>query len=289
MIEGLLPNGNYTLETSGFGPNGTSGVLNISVKGAAVEGPRMTLLPNGFIDVIVKEEFTSTKDTNSQRGFVDHGRTVNERGPMRYLNLQLEPADDFGQERHAWLRPPSTPEDDSLAIDGVAPGRYWVRADSSRGFVASVSSGTADLQHQLLVVGLGGSSPPIEITMRDAGAEIEGTVEGVAAPFSGTEGAARLANRVVTVSADGAAHVYFVPLPDSSGEFRDVWVTPEGKFGPQNLAPGAYRVLAFDRPQPELEYRNPEAMRAYEAKGQLLRLVPGQKEHLHLQLISTSE
>jgi hypothetical protein len=125
--------------------------------------------------------------------------------------------------------------------------------------------------------------------MRDAGAEIEGTVEGVAAPFSGTEGAARLANRVVTVSADGAAHVYFVPLPDSSGEFRDVWVTPEGKFGPQNLAPGAYRVLAFDRPQPELEYRNPEAMRAYEAKGQLIRLVPGQKEHLHLQLISTSE
>jgi hypothetical protein len=48
-------------------------------------------------------------------------------------------------------------------------------------------------------------------------------------------------------------------------------------------------MLAFDRPQPELEYRNPETMRAYDAKGQLVRLVAGQKEHLHLQLISTSE
>jgi hypothetical protein len=53
MIEGLLPNGNYTLEASGFGPNATSGLSNISVKGAAVESPRMTLLPNGFVAVIV--------------------------------------------------------------------------------------------------------------------------------------------------------------------------------------------------------------------------------------------
>ena len=60
MIEGLLPNGNYTLEASSFGPNGASGVLNISVKGTAVEGARMTLVPNGSISVNVKEEFTST-------------------------------------------------------------------------------------------------------------------------------------------------------------------------------------------------------------------------------------
>jgi hypothetical protein len=48
-------------------------------------------------------------------------------------------------------------------------------------------------------------------------------------------------------------------------------------------------VLAFDRPQPELEYGDPEAMRAYDAKGQLVRLVPGQKEHLQMQLTSSNE
>jgi len=272
-IEGMLPSGNYTLEASSFGPNAASGLLNISVKNVAFEGPRLTLIPNGSIRVDVKEEFTSSPDTNSVRANVE-GQPVHLRGPRGYLNLRLVPADDFGQEWTASLRLPAG-TDDALTIDGVQPGRYWVRADSARGFVASITSGTTDLQHQLLVVGLGGSSPPIEITMRDGAAEIDGTIDGVAASGSGTETA--------------SAHVYCIPLPDSSGEFKDVWVPADGKFGPQQLPPGTYRVLAFDRAQPELEYRNPEAMRAYEAKGQLVRLVPGQKEHLHLQLISTSE
>ena len=282
-IEGMLPNGNYTLEASGFGPNAASGSLNISVKGAAVEGPRMTLVANGSISVNVKEEFTSTEDTSS-RTFVVNGQSRgNPRGPRSYLNLRLEPADDFGQGRGSWLRPPSTPEDDSLAIEGIQPGRYWVRADSSRGFAASITSGTTDLQHQPLVVGLGGSSAPIEITMRDAAAEIDGTIEGVATRFNGTGGPE------ASWTETSSAHVYCVPLPDSSGEFKEVLVPANGKFGPQPLPPGTYRVLAFDHPQPELEYRNPEAMRAYDAKGQLVRLVAGQKEHLQLQLITTSE
>jgi hypothetical protein len=284
-IEGMLPDGNYTLEASGFGPNAASGLLNISVKGAALEGPRMTLLPNGSIGVNVKEEFTSSEDRNASSLNIE-GPPVSDKqhGPRRYLNLRLESADDFAQKGDTWMRPPSGPEDDSLAIDGVAPGRYWVRADSSRGFVASISSGMTDLQHQPLVVGLGGSSSPIEVTMRDAAAEIDGTIEGMAASFSGAEGTAAPGSAEMS-----PVHVYCVPLPDSSGEFKDLWVPANGKFGPQQLPPGTYRVLAFDHQQPELEYHNPEAMRPYEAKGLLVRVVPGQKEHLHLQLISTTE
>jgi hypothetical protein len=281
MIEGTLPNGNYTVEASSFGPDAGSGLLNISVKGAAVDGLRMTMVPSGFIPVNVKEEFTSSEDASSGRGFVVNGRG-------RSLNVRLEPADDFGQERGGWLRPPSGAEDDSLVIEGVQTGRYWVKVDASRGFVASASSGNTDLQHQPLVVGLGGSGSPIEITLRDAAAEIDGTVQNATAPFSGNSGTAGSASGV-PVSTDASTHVYFVPLPDSSGEFKDVWVGPDGKFGPQPLPPGTYRVFAFDRPQEALEYRNAEAMRAYDAKGLLVRLVAGQKEHLQLQLISSSE
>jgi hypothetical protein len=39
----------------------------------------------------------------------------------------------------------------------------------------------------------------------------------------------------------------------------------------------------------ELEYHSVEAMRAYDTKGQIVRLVSGQRENLSLQLISTSE
>lgn len=204
--------------------------------------------------------------------------------------MRLEPADDFGQDRGGWLRPPSGPDDDSLAIDSVHPGRYWVRVNSSRGFAASVTSGETDLLHDPLVVGPGGSGSPIEITMRDGEAEVDGTIEGAAPQFGASEGLAASSASAAHVAPDGSfAHVYCVPLPDSSGEFKDLFVPPDGKFGPQQMPPGTYRVLAFDHPQPELEYRDPEAMRAYEAKGQLVRLVAGQKEHLQLPLIPNSE
>jgi hypothetical protein len=281
MIEGLLPNGNYTLEASGFGPNAGSGVLNISVKSAALEGARMTLVPNGSIGVNIKEEFTSTEDANPPPMVVINGRRSNVQGAARYLNLHLEAVDDFGQERSASMRPRSS-EDASLAVEGVQPGRYWVRTNSSRGFVASITSGTADLQCQPLIVGLGGSNSAIEVTMRDGRADVDGTIDGVATSINGTDGAP-------AASPDSSPHVYFVPLPDSTGEFRDAWVNGGGKFGPQQLPPGTYLALAFDRPQPELEYGNPEAMRGYEERGQLIRLTAGQKDHLHLQLISSNE
>jgi hypothetical protein len=285
-IEGLLPNGNYTLEALGFAPP-SSGVVNISVKGAALEGPRMPLIPNGSITVNVKEEFTASEEAASNGRVVTGGIPGNLRGPMRYLNVRLDPADDFGQDRPAWMRPPTAPDDDSLIIEGVQPGRYWVRVDTSRGYAAAITSGTTDLQHQLLTVGPGGSSPPIEITMRDDTAELDGVIEGAPAQ---SEGAPVLATRTGLISADGSfAHVYFVPLPDSGGQFKDIWVSADGKFAEPQMPPGTYRVLAFDRPQRELEYRDAEAMRAYEAKGLLVRLVAGQKEHLQLSLISSSE
>jgi len=266
-----------------------TGLLNIIVEGAAVNGPRMTLMPNRSIGVNVKEEFSSPEDTGSPRVIFHVGKPrANSRGPRRYLNVYLEPADDFGPEQVASLRNPTGPEDESLLIDNVHPGRYWVRINSSRGFASSVSSGRIDLQRQLLVVGVGDSTSPIEVTMRDDWAEIEGTVEGIAKSLSESEmSQLRVWNQAA--SYESSAHVYLVPLPDSSGEFRDVWVSPGGKFNLQRVPPGVYRVLAFDHPQPELDYRDAEAMRAYDSKGQAVHLVAGQKERLRLQLISTSE
>ncbi|MGD0182067.1 MAG: hypothetical protein ABSC15_19825 [Terriglobales bacterium] len=280
-IEGLLPDGNYTLQASSFAPNPASGLLNITVRSAPVEGPEMILVSNGSIKVNVKEEFTSGEE-GASRNFNVEGNPAAfiPQGPRRYLNVRLEPADDFGQRGPGWLRPPSGPEDDSLVIEGTPPGRYWVKVDTSRGFASAISSGTTDLQHHPLIVGPGGSSAPIEITMRDDTAEIDGTVESLAASPTGSSS---------QVSEGSSAHLYCIPLPDSSGEFKDIWVQADGKFGPQQMPPGTYRVLAFDRPQPDLEYRNPEAMKAYDAKGQLVRLIAGQKEHLHLQLVSPAE
>ncbi len=288
-IEGMLPNGIYTLDASGFGSNVVSGSLSISVHGAALEGPRMTVVPCRPISVNVKEEFTYP-DSPGFSSFSSGGRTFNLQGPRRYLNVTLEPADDLGQSRCGSLRPPSGPQDKELAIDNVQPGRYWVRTNSSRGYASSVTSGGVDLQHAPLVVSSGGASSPIEVTMRDDGAQIEGTVEGMNVSLGGTE---RPTSPGFAISSPGSytpfAYVYCVPLPDGGGQFAEVVVSPDGKFTAERLTPGVYHVLAFNRPPVDFEYQNPDTMRAYDAKGQTVRLVAGQKEHLRLQLVSTSE
>ena len=45
----------------------------------------------------------------------------------------------------------------------------------------------------------------------------------------------------------------------------------DGKFDYRPVAPGTYRVLAFKNPQPNLPYRDAEAMKAFDAKGQVVR------------------
>ena len=89
--------------------------------------------------------------------------------------------------------------------------------------------------------------------------------------------------------AKAAAYVYCLPLPDSTGQFRHGTVGRDGKFDLRQVPPGSYRVLAFDRPQRELEYSSGEAMRAYDGRGQVVRLGVSQEVQITLQLISASE
>ena len=62
-------------------------------------------------------------------------------------------------------------------IQNVSLGRYRVHVTAQMGYVAAVSSGGLDLLHNPLVVPPGGTSSPIEITLRDDGATVDGTIE----------------------------------------------------------------------------------------------------------------
>ena len=268
-IEGMLPNGTYTIEASSPGPRGSSGWQTISVKGTpgngrTIAGPSLALLPNASIRVNVKEEFTSSERNRME-------------GPRHYLNVNLESADDFGVGHNVSARDSAGLGDDALVVEGAPAGSYWVQVHSSRGYVASIRSGNLDLLRQPLTVGVGAGSSSIEITLRNDTAEISGTVEGVEVPTT-----ALVRNSPGQVR----AHVYFIPLPESGGQFSESSVRSDGSFVSQGLAPGTYRVLAFDRVQTELEYRNPEAMQVYESKGPAVRVVGGQKEHVELPLIT---
>lgn len=287
-VEGMLPNGMYTVEVTNLRPNGATGMQTITIKGAPIGGPSIELAPNGLIAVNVKEEFTAADHTGSST-FSTNGNTTVLSGPRRYLNLTLDPADDFGTGRSISLRNPTGPGDEALVIEGASAGKYWVRVQSSRGYPASIRSGNLDLQHQPLVVGVGGAASPIEITMRDDTAQISGRIEGIpSAPQQGPGGAGGGPSGGPGGPGQSRMHVYCVPLADSSGQFTELSAHADGTFDSSQLPPGAYRVLAFDQAQTEIEYRNPEVMQAYDSKGSVVRLTGGQKERVTVQLISTS-
>jgi hypothetical protein len=276
-IEGLLPNGNYLVEAFTNGQNSLSGSAHLAVAGAPAEGSTLTLVSNSSITVHVTEEFTSANLEESSATFTRvGGNSFSLRGPRAYLQINVEPADDF-ERQGAWLRPPTGPSDEAIVLDNLRPGRYWLRLHSSRGYVASATMGGVDVLHQPLTVSPG-SSTPIEITVRDDMAELEGKVAGITPP---TVGSSTMFQR--------QAWVYCVPLPDSSGQFQQIWVSADGTINTSQMAPSAYHVMAFADQQPNLPFRDPEAMKAYESMGQVVRLSAGQKTSVQLQLIPSIE
>ncbi|MBV9340922.1 MAG: hypothetical protein JO159_08545, partial [Acidobacteria bacterium] len=160
---------------------------------------------------------------------------------------------------------------------------YWVHVRSSHGYAASVTSGDLDLRQEPLLVSLG-ANPPIEITMRDDSAKIEGRLASADPGGAQGDGWRRGGGELA-----GGAWIYCIPVAGSSGEFKEFSATAEGRFSSPAMAPGAYRILAFEAPQFELAYRDSQAMRAYETLGQLINLSSGQTVQLELRPIPTPE
>jgi hypothetical protein len=273
-IEGMLPAGNYTVQANTYGPNSVSGSVSIRVGDAPVQGPTLVLAPNSNIPIEVKEEFGDSS-SNSSGSWSDGKHTFALRGPRLYLQVRIESLDEM-EPRGAALRPPTPPDDQSLALEGVPPGRYWLRVSTSRGYIASATMGSLDLLHQPFTVS-SGSSAPIEITMRDDGGELDGTISSVGQQPSAPE------------SGGARAFVYCVPLPESAGQFQPLVVSEDGTFNAQMMAPGDYRILAFSVQQPNLPYRDAEAMKAYESHGQVVHLSGGQKTTVQLQSVISAE
>lgn len=273
-IRGTLPNGSYTVKASTFGEAAVSGELSFVVAGGAVAAGPMALVGARSIPVEVREEFQETApDGKGPRiGAV--------RGDFRQVyrpiaNLRLEPVsnrDGMPANLH-FGRDPEGP----LFVENVFPGRYWVRVMATRGYPAAVTAGGLDLLQNPLVVDPGATIPNIEITLRDKNAELHGVIEGSPAAM-GT-----VTNTVAPAST--YAYLYCIPTPDSTGEYTEAGVGSNGDFDLQSLAPGVYRLLAFKEAQSRLEYRNPEAMKAYESKGVVVRLADGQQEKVRVPLV----
>lgn len=276
-IEGSLPNGSYTVEAQNSGDQSAAGSTEIVVKGAAVEGSPMTLLPGSSVQVRAKLDFKNPEE--SRRRFSGNSSELFSpiQAGTQHFRLRLEPDGDFRAGPNS-----VSSDNEQVTLQNLLPGRYWLHIDAISGYVAAANIGDIDLLRRPLTVGHG-QTLAVEVTLRDDGAEISGTIEGL----GGNVAEAGASGIVDAPSA--AAYIYCVPLADSTGQFREARVGRDGKFDLQQVPPGAYRVMAFARPQSEMEYHNREAMRAYDTMGQVIRVSAGQKESVRLPLLSGNE
>ena len=274
-IEGILPDGNYTVEASTPGEGELTGTLNFPVNGKPLEGPTLTLAPDATITVRVHEEFQSSQSNfGAQETVGENAQTT----PRRYanVNVNLVPVDDLSEySRGASSRVPEGAQGTELTIPDVRPGRYRVDANSAAGYVASIQSGGKDLAEQPLVVGIGGEVPPIEIVLRDNGAHVEGTLDEETS----------LETRAKSPSGANPRFVYLLPM-GGAGRLRFVpaW---QGTFRIDQVPPGNYLVVAFDQPRQDLPTGPSDAMQRLTGKGQTIHLEPDQTATARVKVIGS--
>lgn len=268
-IQGMLPDGNYTLKAGMFGPSTMTGISNFSVNGEPLAGPAINLIPDPSLIVKVKEEFQAAQ-SNIQQG------NSEQPGATKQVNVQINlmPIEEFDSGSALVAEPAQETQDGTLIIHNVRPGQYRVHVLPAIGYAASVRSDGKDLLHEPLIVGMGGYISPIEITLRDDAAELT-----VAAEFS------QSANRQKQDDAPRQLFVYVLPTEGGETQLNVLFVNWQNASASRQLRPGSYRVLVFDREQPGLDYADQETLKKFESKGQLLELTANQKEKVRATVI----
>jgi len=234
MIEGALPNGNYTLELDTFEDQRSTGIVNFSVGGQEARGPAINLVPNVTVGVNVREEFQARQGELFQSN--------GQQDPQK-AQVILRPVDgSFGlkNKNTAASQPVEGTQGQNLTIRNVRPGRYRVEVNAFRGYAAVVESGGVDLLKQPLVVGMGGAVPPLEITLRDDGAEVSGVIEGSPAAQGNSQASGTSSQHEWTV--------LLLPFEPRRPQ-RMFSRTLDGSFHMPALSPGDYLVVAYDDEQ----------------------------------------
>jgi hypothetical protein len=279
-IVGALPDGNYVVKLLSTSDNKLmTGATNLSVNGGPATG-MLTVAGGSLIDVRLTEEFGNSEIGQQVRQMEANSGTppadgqTNLKRPHRgaYLQIMLMSSEEFDFQRQYMAQPPSDPDADGLVIENVPQGEYRVVVNTPFGYVASMRCGDTDLLTSPLVIGGGGAMPPVEVTLRDDGALLDGSVVEVANRNLG----ARPAPGAV------AGFVYLAAVRENA-QMKVTIVQADGSFELAQVPPGTYRVVAFEKQKADLEFWNEEAMRKYDA--QLITLLPGQKEKIQVSFV----
>jgi len=279
MAETNLPTGSYFIDAHYRGESQLYGRVDFTVAGAPVTGLHLALAPLHPIPVTIRKAFTTNSSGNGGGVLLADGSPSGNPSSAG-LNLSIVPAEEFfGQMRGGGgLRSAEGSNDgSSFELENVTPGRYWVETSPFEGYVSSITSGGVDLAREPLVVGAGGSTAPIEVTLRNDTATITAQVN---------KGLPESAPPNSAFGEQYELYVYAIPLFPSSGPIRMSGGQGSGEVTLAGLAPGEYRVIAFDAPQ-EIDFHTAQGIARYSGMGENITVEANGSARVQLDLIRT--
>jgi hypothetical protein len=157
-----------------------------------------------------------------------------------------------------------------LETQSLPPGSYWVHTSISPKTLCETSftAGGASLAHEPLVLGLGGTTAPQVLALRDDCGRLTLSLPGSVGLGAGEE---------------PFFTVYAVPYFDSTEDVVPQTLRPStgGKITLTGLTPGNYHVYTFSKPV-ALEYRNPAVLAALH--GQPVAVAPSVETELTVEV-----
>lgn len=286
MVEAELPNGNYYAEARTFGSDMSYGRVDFKVADGPVTGLTVNPVPLRPLMVEIHKELTAPESEG--QAAANRAMGLEGGGDNPRVNLSLIPADNLFENPTGGnlRRPEGATDGDLFEMDNIVPGRYWVRGDAFEAYVSSITSGSTDLTREPLTIGPGGTSEPIEITLRNDTGTIACTVD----PAESGDGA--------TVGDGGAAgagsgevkqiFAYAIPQFGSVGRIPQAFRRMDGTYEFHAVAPGTYTVVAFDG-RHEIDTDDRDELARIAAQGKTATVEPGGTAEVEVKAIATGD
>src|SRR5579863_100351 len=272
-----LPDGIYRAEVRSGGERGFYGRVDFRLAGAPLTGLTVAVGQLHPIPVEIRKNFTAREPDSP---ITIAGAASPDEGPG--MVISLTPADAlFDNDGGGNLERRAGSSDTSqYEIRFWRPGAYWVRAFAFNGYISSMTSGGTDLMREPLVIGPGGQASPIQVTLRNDTGSIECRVnQPDAATGPGAAGGGSPLDAPAAVGEEKMIAVYAIPQFPLSSRTPQAVGEGSGRFQIDNLAPGAYRVVAVEHLEQQWSDNVPDAaLRA--SKGQLVTVEPGATSHV---------
>ncbi|HMC59921.1 MAG TPA: carboxypeptidase-like regulatory domain-containing protein, partial [Candidatus Solibacter sp.] len=161
-------------------------------------------------------------------------------------------------------------EDGAFGFRDVEPDVFHVNVGlPDELYLKSVSWSTADVMESGLDLSAGAPGTDLEIVVSANGGQIDGKVE--------DEDSDPVDHALVTLVPPGARR--------NRNFFKSVRTTPDGHFTFTGVAPGTYKLLAWDDVDVNAVLYDPDFLRPFETAGQSIQIVEGARQSATLKLI----